>query len=149
MKQNINKQSTTILRILLFSIGLLISFNIFAQAAATHAVGDTLSDGSIVFWVDETGQNGLTAWPSDDAFDNWYKAKESADGHGPGWRLPTKYELNLLFLQKAVVGIADGIYWSSIESSSTGAWYQHFDDGALDIGSKSDDTLDVRAVRPF
>jgi len=150
MKQNINKQSTTILSMLLFGIGLLISFNIFAQAAVTHAVGDTLSDGSIVFWVDETGQHGLTAWPSDEAGDDWYKANESTDGHGPGWRLPTKFELNLLFLQKAVVGgFGDvSLYWSSTESSITGAWAQDFSSGLQGILNKND-VPRGRAVRDF
>lgn len=175
MKRNLNKQPITILSILLFSIGLFISFNIFAQAAGEipgeiaareagdaalqsqiddlapviYAVGDTLSDGSIVFWVDETGQHGLTAWPSDDIRSNWYSANEQADTHGPGWHLPTRHELNLLFIQKDVVsGFAIEGYWSSTEFSSNLAWFQAFDGSGQGTNFKFN-AQRVRAVRAF
>lgn len=178
MKKNISKQSTTILGILLFSIGLLISFNTAAMpggepavreagdavlqgqidelqtqvddlAPATHTVGDTLPDGSIVFWVDETGQHGLTTWPTDDASGNWYEAKMIADDHGPGWRLPTKHELDLLFLQKDVVGgFASFYYWSSTEVDATTVWDRNFGNGFQDTNDKNG-ADNVRAVRAF
>ncbi len=132
-------QSTTILGILLFSIAIMLSGNVFAadttpnrvtqsefNAAIANlqaqidkltppvrAIGDVLPDNSIVFWVDETGQHGLAAQPFDDNT-NWYIAKEIAENYGLGWRLPTKHELNLLYLQKGVVGgFADSSYWNS------------------------------------
>jgi hypothetical protein len=65
------------------------------------------------------------------------------------WYLPSKYELNLLYLQKSVVGgFASNFYWSSTEASSSVAWIQYFTNGYLDYNSKNS-TYYVRAVRAF
>ena len=67
------------------------------------------------------------------------------------WYLPSKYELNLLFMQKAVVGgFANNNYWSSSEYNALSlyAWYQGFDGGTQWILIKSS-TNYVRAVRAF
>jgi len=70
------------------------------------------------------------------------------------WYLPSKYELNLLYRQKMVVGgfnITSGIYWSSTESTTTpetSAWEQEFR-----FGSQHEDDKDlpdqVRCIRRF
>ena len=70
------------------------------------------------------------------------------------WYLPSRYELNLLYQQKTVVGgfnITSGIYWSSTESVATpetSAWEQEFR-----YGSQHEDDKDlsdqVRCVRKF
>ncbi|MEO6455380.1 MAG: hypothetical protein ABIN97_14970 [Ginsengibacter sp.] len=65
------------------------------------------------------------------------------------WYLPSKYELNLLYLQKSVVGgFIYTIYWSSSEQNDHSAWHQHFGDGFQDYNFKSD-AFSVRAVRAF
>jgi hypothetical protein len=65
------------------------------------------------------------------------------------WYLPSKYELNLLYLQKVVVGgFANSTYWSSTELSYDYAWYENFASGNQISGSKSND-LHVRAIRAF
>jgi hypothetical protein len=65
------------------------------------------------------------------------------------WYLPSKYELNLLYLQKVVVGgFANSTYWSSTEYSNDYAWYENFASGNQIYGSKSN-TLYVRAIRAF
>jgi hypothetical protein len=65
------------------------------------------------------------------------------------WYLPSKYELNLLYLQKAVVGgFASADYWSSSEINSDGAWDQDFANGGQG-GSSRNVTGYVRAVRAF
>jgi hypothetical protein len=66
------------------------------------------------------------------------------------WYLPSKYELNLLYLQKALVGgFDDAYYWSSTENDSDVAWIQRFTNGSHGYGDKGF-TLDyVRAVRAF
>jgi hypothetical protein len=47
-----------------------------------------------------------------------YKGGNYAD-----WYLPSEYELNLLYLQKAVVGgFASSGYWSSTEANNANAW---------------------------
>jgi hypothetical protein len=81
-----------------------------------------------------------------------YPAQLCANYQGGGygdWYLPSKYELNLLYLQKtAVGGFASAYYWSSSESSFTSAWVQALDDGFQGTTSKTD-THSVRAVRAF
>ena len=65
------------------------------------------------------------------------------------WFLPSKDELNKLYLNKGTIGgFADGIYWSSSEGNASYAWYQYFYDGYQGYGHKYD-TLRVRAVRAF
>ena len=66
------------------------------------------------------------------------------------WYLPSKHELNLLYLQKTVVGgFASDIYWSSTEYDNIDAWFQYFSDGAQYPANKSMYNSYVRAVRAF
>ncbi len=70
-------------------------------------------------------------------------------GNYGDWYLPSKYELNLLYLQKAVVGgFASNVYWSSTETSSSDAWDQYFYTG-LQTNYDKNNTYYVRAVRAF
>ncbi len=65
------------------------------------------------------------------------------------WYLPSKDELNLLYLQRvAVGGSASAGYWSSSESSNGIAWVQYFSDGNQS-GNNKTDMLRVRAIRAF
>ena len=65
------------------------------------------------------------------------------------WYLPSKYELNLLYLQKtAVGGFASAYYWSSTENYSNYAWTQSFGSGSQRYLDKYS-TYYVRAVRAF
>ena len=65
------------------------------------------------------------------------------------WYLPSKHELNLLYLKKAVVGgFAGSNYWSSTESDVIFAWRQNFFNGNQFLDEKLM-TFYVRAVRAF
>jgi hypothetical protein len=66
------------------------------------------------------------------------------------WYLPSKYELNLLYLQKSLIGgFANANYWSSKESpGGFGAWSQNFSNGDQ-VASGKGQTYYVRAVRAF
>lgn len=67
------------------------------------------------------------------------------------WFLPSKDELNLLYLQKAAGLIAafdNNFYWSSTEDSYNGAWSQSFTSGANSSATK-DGAYFVRAIRFF
>jgi hypothetical protein len=66
------------------------------------------------------------------------------------WFLPSKDELNQLYLQKSVVGgFIYGDYWSSSEYSAGSAWFKNFNDyGHQDYESKVNINY-VRAVRAF
>ena len=65
------------------------------------------------------------------------------------WFLPSRDELNELFLNRAVVGgFASNFYWSSSELGVNLAWFQFFDSGSQGSGSKAS-SVGVRAVRAF
>jgi hypothetical protein len=66
------------------------------------------------------------------------------------WYLPSKYELNLLYLQKTVVGgFANNFYWSSTEFDNYAAWDQLFAIGNQSGNYKNYGYGYVRAVRAF
>jgi len=74
-----------------------------------------------------------------------YKGADFTD-----WFLPSKDELNQLYLNKNVVGgfSATESYWSSSELGSDLAWYQYFNFGyQSDVGKEADGR--VRPVRAF
>ena len=65
------------------------------------------------------------------------------------WFLPSKDELDKLYINKdAIGGFAVYSYWSSSVYLALYAWYQHFNDGYQDYYYKYD-TIRVRAVRAF
>jgi len=65
------------------------------------------------------------------------------------WYLPSKFELNLMFINKSVInGITDNIYWSSTEDSNPNVWSQDFTNGAQ-IANIKNSTFRVRAIRAF
>jgi len=66
------------------------------------------------------------------------------------WYLPSKDELNKLYINRvAIGGFAIATYWSSSESSSNGAWYQSLTSGYQDLEPKNLPNSSVRAVRTF
>ena len=78
-----------------------------------------------------------------------YTNTETGTGVYSDWFLPSKDELNKLFLNKDDIGgFADGDYWSSSENSATSAWGQYFLNGYQGYYYKGG-TLRVRAVRAF
>ena len=65
------------------------------------------------------------------------------------WYLPSKDELNQLYLNKGSIGgFASSLYWSSTEYGDYGAWRQSFYDGKRDGYGKGSE-FSVRAVRTF
>ncbi|MCX6265926.1 MAG: hypothetical protein NTW16_01015 [Bacteroidetes bacterium] len=65
------------------------------------------------------------------------------------WYLPSKYELNLLYIQKDVVGgFSGGVFWSSTENTDGAAWYTDFGTGSYFFTAKSG-SYHVRAIRAF
>jgi hypothetical protein len=115
----------------------------------TGTTGDGLGAGEMNTAMIVSAQTG------DNQNDN-FAAKVCADysvtvgGINYGdWYLPSKYELNLLFLQKAAVGtFANGDYWSSTELSASNAWTQYFYDGFQSDYGKNGAGY-VRAIRAF
>jgi hypothetical protein len=104
----------------------------------------------------EGEQHGLIAaktdLPGGDKY-IWEEAKKACDefvesGYSD-WRLPSKDELNQLYLNRtAVGGFAPSLYWSSTENDAGIAWLQSFDDGGQGDGDKGNGWR-VRPVRAF
>jgi len=98
---------------------------------------------------------GLVAAITDLGQLDWNSAKSACEelilnGYSD-WHLPSKEELNALYVnlkQIGVGGFADDGYWSSTEVNYGGAWLQYFDDG-LQFEFEYDEGFDVRAVRAF
>jgi hypothetical protein len=92
---------------------------------------------------------------------NEYSVTETKNGISTtygGWYLPSKYELNLLYLKKDVVaGFANSNYWSSTEYLNPlnpdwgTTWYQSFSNGDQLFNTPSQFYLEcrVRAIRAF
>ena len=77
----------------------------------------------------------------------WQEAKQYCSGLGSGWYLPSKQELNQLYVNKAGIGgFSDESYWSSTEYNSNIAWEQAFGYGRQGNDYKSY-THRVRCVR--
>jgi hypothetical protein len=65
------------------------------------------------------------------------------------WYLPSKYELNLLYIEKARVGnFSTNYYWSSTEYDNDYAWAQYFNNGNQNRYYESATAI-VRADRAF
>jgi hypothetical protein len=65
------------------------------------------------------------------------------------WFLPSKEELNQMYIQRAVIGgFTDNNYWSSTEYGAWDAWGQYFNNGLQYLNTKNSPNL-VRAVRAF
>jgi hypothetical protein len=76
-------------------------------------------------------------------------ARAFQGGGKTDWSLPSKDELNKMYLQRSAIGgFASGIYWSSSELDEFNAWDQSFGDGYPAKANKLS-TLYVRPVRAF
>ncbi len=118
--------------------------------AATYGLGDRGPQGGKVYYVDASGEHGLEAKAADEINSlSWNDAVSAASAYGPGWHLPTKTELKVLYEHRNVVGgFAKDDYWSATELDSNSAWIQGFGNGDQDRYNKYS-KLSVRAVRAF
>jgi hypothetical protein len=75
-----------------------------------------------------------------------------SDGGYTDWYLPSKNELNKLYLNRSIVGgFLTDKYWSSSQASfwqSSHAYYQEFTNGGVDVYDKNS-AIGVRAIRKF
>lgn len=89
---------------------------------------------------------GFEVYPQDlRGFCTWEVAVKAVKELGDGWRLPTKDELNQMYLKKETIGgFGAYYYWSSSEYYAYNAWYQNFSSGF----QGSDDKHNYDRVRP-
>ena len=70
-------------------------------------------------------------------------------GNYGDWYLPSKYELNLLYLQKSIIGWVSGNYWSSNDYAPRDAYYLDFSSGLFVGMTKNYQGNSVRPIRSF
>jgi len=145
-----------------------VPYAFFANQAATVSGGSTapvavgdLALGGIVVYVNATGTHGLVVATQDQSkASNWFTAQnnisnpanhDAAGKEYSDWRLPTRYELNLMYTvlhTNGLGGFLDGFYWSSTEDDVQNSWRQQFTDGRQALINKGAPSS-VRAVRVF
>ena len=70
-------------------------------------------------------------------------------GEYSDWFLPSKDELNQMYINKSVIGsFSNNPYWSSTYSDSSSAWVQGFGNGDQNDANENG-TFYVRAIRDF
>jgi Protein of unknown function (DUF1566) len=99
-----------------------------------------------------TGQSNTTTITAAQGAGN-YAAKSCDDlilnGYSD-WYLPSRDELNELYIQKSEVGgFVTGHYWSSTENDAERVWGQLFTNGAQTSGFGKSSQLAVRPIRAF
>jgi len=72
-----------------------------------------------------------------------------ASVYDTGWFLPSRDELDTLYVRRNIVGVfKNALYWSSTQSGPDSAWVKNFHDGSQGK-SKKDVKINVRPVRAF
>jgi hypothetical protein len=123
-----------------------------------YTIGYNAELGGYVFYVTPDGKHGLVAATQDQGYVTWHEAFDVISkpaNHNviaknfTDWRLPTKYELDLMFdYRNQIGGGMDSNYWCGIDRNYDQAWYQNFYFGYTGYTYKST-KYDVRAIRDF
>lgn len=116
--------------------------------------GEVFQEGLIVY-ADENANRGLLCSPLNFFPNSWEKAKDLCINYKGGgyddWRLPTKEELSLIYInlhKKGIGNFANEGYWTSNLNSFDKACYLFFFDGTFSY-SKKRNPYYARAVRVF
>ena len=122
-----------------------------AATSPTYTVNTFYAElGGYVIQISPNGKHGLVVAMQDQGNSNWYEANDllsnasnhDADGKEfSDWRLPTKRELSLMYVQRISIGGFDlsgqaptySFYWSSTEYDGGYAWPQYFGNGDQDL----------------
>lgn len=125
-------------------------------SVAKLVIGDTY-EGGIVFAVDPSGKTGKIVHPKDAGPMPWKNAMKIHEKLGEGWRLPTFYELQIMYRnigQGATNSgeFADVLYWSATSYDEYQARLLRFSDGNTSYHynkAVENRKFLVRAVRDF
>jgi hypothetical protein len=125
----------------------------------TPAIGTKMPDRTIYAGVSPNTGKPMYTTPKDApmrcAFNEAAAHASSLDAHGhKDWRVPTKAELNMLFVNCAEIGSFDtmgfypaGWYWSSALNHGVNSWVQRFSDGFQGIYLYGYNQAALRCVR--
>ncbi len=138
------------------------TLNIPIQASggsSTYSIGLNADLGGYVFFITPDAKHGLVAAAQDQgSYVTWFNSHDEIsnpnnyDVNGKkftDWRLPYKYELNLIYLLKSNIGgFATMNYWSATESDTNYGWLQSFVTGIQNYNNKTG-PVSIRAIRAF
>ncbi|MDA9866053.1 DUF1566 domain-containing protein [Flavobacteriaceae bacterium] len=133
-----------------------------ADGPATYTVNTFYADlGGYVIEVRDGGKHGLAVAMQNQGLSNWYGTNEllndpaNHDDNGDkfmDWRLPTKRELNLIYVNYNSGGngasLGGDSYYTSTLQDDNQYWYQFFHNGVQAYVGKPTPSY-VRAVRDF
>ncbi len=129
-----------------------------SSSAPSYTIGLNIAMGGYIFYVTPDGKHGLVVSTQNQSTSaNWYEAKDvatnpanhNADGMKfTNWRLPAKWEINLLVGQQVAIGGFSNFYWTGTEDDATRAWAKSFSAG-VDGNAVKTTSFNVRAVRSF
>ncbi|MCK5338992.1 MAG: DUF1566 domain-containing protein [Bacteroidales bacterium] len=133
------------------------------SAFYSNPIGLNPDLGGYVFYLTPDGKHGLVAAKQDQdaGTSTWFEtqnfisnpANHNTEGKKfTDWRLPTLYELELMYDQQNAIGgfTSSHHYWSSTEGDNTYVWTVRFNDGMLTLDNKLNVTgKNIRAVRAF
>ena len=126
------------------------------------SIGDSLEGGKLAYILtssdagyDSTLIKGIVAAEADEVGGNinWYAATASIDNKTTNgytdWYLPSKDELNQLYINKVAIGgfQAIGNYWSTTENAGN-VWLQDFTNGGTGTNVRTFEA-NARAIRQF
>ena len=138
------------------------NFNYVAEK--TYSIGLSPELGGYVFRISPNGKHGLVCETQVQSYSaSWYgydtliksPAYHSLDGQRfSDWRLPTKFELNEIYINRLNIGnLSNYCYWSSTEYDFGKAWKQNFGlyptPGAQGLSGKSRISCGIISVRSF
>ena len=146
-------------KLFIILVSLLVTASVYSQ---TYNVNTFYAElGGYVIEVNSDGTHGLVVAMQDQGTSNWYKANNLlsyASNHDTNgakfkdWRLPTKRELNLMYVVYTNgngASLNENYYWSSTEFDNDIAWGQYFSTGNQSTSYKYYTGGSVRAVRAF
>ena len=133
-----------------------------AATSKTYSIHTFYAElGGYVIDINSDGTHGLVVAMQDQgAASSWYEINDfvsSAINHDTNgakfkdWRVPTKRELNLMYLVYSNgngASLNSNWYWSSTQNYSTNSWSHNFSNGTQYSSSKNSAKA-VRAVRAF
>ncbi|CAI8383035.1 MAG: Uncharacterised protein [Flavobacterium sp. SCGC AAA160-P02] len=145
-------------------VSILVTASVYSQ---TYKVNTYYSElGGYVIKTD--GTHGVVVAMQDQGAANWWNAKVAVNDtrsyyvNGAkfnDWRLPTKDELNLIFLQEESIaglsknaGFRDNLYWTSTEGDNDFMWVQGSGNDGYEgqlLSPKYVAMISVRGVRNF